>query len=66
MSKKSEIDLNYELTESIDNMKSVGFQEFQLLALARFVEAIAKSPSVIEDPKKRWDLIHETIRTAYS
>jgi len=65
MSTKKEIDFEYELNESINNMIITGFEEFQLLAIARFIEVISESHAIIPDSSKKWDLIHKIIKSAF-
>jgi hypothetical protein len=66
MSTKSEIDLQYELTEAVGNLVATGFEEFQILAISRFVEALCKARDIIPDDPQRWQLILETIRSSFS
>lgn len=65
MSTKNEIDLEYELTEAVGNLIATGFEEFQVLAISRFIEALHRAVDVIPEDPKRWQLIQKTIRSSF-
>ena len=65
MSTKEEVDLEFELAEAFQNLISTGFEEFQILAILRFVEASMRAKEVIPDESKRWELMSTILRKLF-